>query len=191
MTAIAGIKTDKMGYLYADASASDGDTILSMSTPKIWKANQNVICGYAGSAGLEHLLQFMNWPKFDGSDPLRWMRVTLAPAFQEAREKMAGKDDEEASILLGVKDKETHLFEMETSDYSFFPFEYAIGTGSAQALGSLYSTKHMDVHQRGLLAIESAIEHSPSCKAQFLLFFLVFALFLILLFFAILLNSGF
>ena len=49
---------------------------------------------------------------------------------------MAGKDEEEASILIGVKGKETHLFEMETSDYSFFPFEYtAIGTGSAQALG--------------------------------------------------------
>ena len=165
MTVVAGIRTDESVYLFADSSASDGDTILSMATPKIWKANENVICGYAGSAGLGQLLQFMNWPKFDGSDPLRWMRVTLAPAFQEAREKMAGKDDEEASLLLGVKGKETHLFEMETSDYSFFPFEYtAIGTGAPLAIGSLYSTKHMDIMQRGVLCIEAAVEHSPSCK---------------------------
>lgn len=78
---------------------------------------------------------------------------------------MAGKDEEEASILIGIKAKDTYLFEMQTSDYSFFPFEYsAIGTGSAAALGSLYSTKHMDTHQRGMLSIEAAIEHTPSCK---------------------------
>lgn len=34
MTAISGIKTNESVYLYADASASDGDTILSMSTPE-------------------------------------------------------------------------------------------------------------------------------------------------------------
>ena len=165
MTIIAGIKTSHSVSLYSDASASDGDTILSMTTPKIWKASNNIICGYAGSAGLGQILQFMKWPALDDDNVLRWLRATLAPAFIKAREKMAGKDEEEASILIGVKGKEPHLFEMETSDYSFFPFEYtAIGTGSAQALGSLYSTKHMDVHQRGLLSIESAIEHSPSCK---------------------------
>jgi 20S proteasome alpha/beta subunit len=165
MTVIAGIRTDESVYLYADASASDGDTILSMTTPKIWAASDNIICGYAGSAGLGQILQFMKWPALDDEDVLRWMRATLAPAFMEAREKMAGKDEEEASILIGIKTKDTHLFEMQTSDYSFFPFEYsAIGTGSPIALGSLYATKHMDIHQRGLLSIEAAIEHSPSCK---------------------------
>ena len=170
MTVVAGIKTEKSVYLFADASASDGDTILSMTTPKIWKASDNIICGYAGSAGLGQLLQFMEWPKFTDGNVLRWLRVVLAPAFMEAREKMAGKDEEEASILIGVKElhapnPDTYLFEMQTSDYSFFPFEYsAIGTGAAAALGSLYSTKHMDIHQRGLMSIEAAIEHTPSCK---------------------------
>ncbi len=165
MTAIAGIKTKYSVSLYADASASDGDTILSMTAPKIWAASENIICGYAGSAGLGQLLQFMEWPKLDDDNVLRWLRVVLAPAFIEAREKMAGKDEEEASILLGIKANDTYLFEMQTSDYSFFPFDYsAIGTGSAAALGSLYSTKHMDIHQRGILSIEAAIEHTPSCK---------------------------
>ena len=170
MTVVAGIKTEKSVYLFADASASDGDTILSMTTPKIWKASDNIICGYAGSAGLGQLLQFMEWPKFADGNVLRWLRVVLAPAFMEAREKMGGKDEEEASILLGIKElhspnPDTHLFEMQTSDYSFFPFEYsAIGTGAPQALGSLYTTKHLDVMQRGVLSVEAAVEHSPSCK---------------------------
>ena len=165
MTVVAGIRTNENVYLFSDASASDGETILSMGTPKIWKQSKNIICGYAGSAGLGQLLQFMDWPDFNDKDVLRWLRVSLAPAFMEAREKMAGKDDEEASMLLGIKAKETYLFEMQTSDYSFFPFDYsAIGTGSAIALGSLYSTKNMDVYQRGVLSIESCVEHSPSCK---------------------------
>ncbi len=165
MTVIAGIRTNYSVHLFADASASDGDTILSMTAPKIWAASENIICGYAGSAGLGQLLQFMEWPKLDDDNVLRWLRVVLAPAFIEAREKMAGKDEEEASILLGIKKEDTYLFEMQTSDYSFFPFDYsAIGTGSAAALGSLYSTKHMDIHQRGILSIEAAIEHTPSCK---------------------------
>ena len=165
MTVIAGIKSNASVYLFADSSASDGDTILSMAAPKIWKASDNIICGYAGSAGLGQILQFMKWPALDDDDLLRWLRATLVPAFIKAREKMAGKDEEEASILIGINKGGTHLFEMQTSDYSFFPFEYsAIGTGAAQALGSLYSTKHMDLHQRGQLSIEAAIEHSPSCK---------------------------
>ena len=49
----------------ADSSASDGDTILSMTTPKIWKASNSIICGYAGSAGLGQILQFMKWRKND------------------------------------------------------------------------------------------------------------------------------
>ena len=170
MTVIAGIRTNYSVHLFADASASDGDTILSMTAPKIWKASDNIICGYAGSAGLGQLLQFMEWPKFADGNVLRWLRVVLAPAFMEAREKMGGKDEEEASILLGIKElhspnPDTHLFEMQTSDYSFFPFEYsAIGTGAPQALGSLYTTKHLDVMQRGVLSVEAAVEHSPSCK---------------------------
>ena len=165
MTVISGIRTNENVYLYSDSSASDGDTILSMTTPKIWAASDNIICGYAGSAGLGQILQFMDFPKMDDDNVLRWLRAVLAPAFMEAREKMAGKDEEEASILIGIKKGNTHLFEMQTSDYSFFPFDYsAIGTGSPIALGSLYATKHMDIHQRGLLSIEAAIEHSPSCK---------------------------
>jgi len=163
VTAIVGIKDDKNVYLFGDRGASDSDTIVSMTTPKIWKVSENIICGYAGSGGLGQMIQYMKWPVLEG-DPMKYLRATLAPAIIKGREKMAGKDEEEASLLIGIKVEEPLLFEMDTSDYSVFPFQYtAIGSGGPIALGSLYST-FGTLEERGCLAVSSAIEHSPSCK---------------------------
>ena len=163
MTCIVGIQDDKNVYLFGDRGASDSDTIVSMTTPKIWKVSENIICGYAGSGGLGQMIQYMKWPVLEG-DPMKYLRATLAPAIIKGREKMAGKDEEEASLLIGIKVEEPLLFEMDTSDYSVFPFQYtAIGSGGPIALGSLYSTLGT-LEERGCLAVSSAIEHSPSCK---------------------------
>ena len=163
MTAIVGIRDEESVCLYSDRGASDSDTIVSMTTPKIWKVSENIICGYAGSGGLGQMIQYMKWPVLEG-DPMKYLRATLAPAIIKGREKMAGKDEEEASLLIGIKVEEPLLFEMDTSDYSVFPFQYtAIGSGGPIALGSLYSTLGT-LEERGCLAVLSAIEHSPSCK---------------------------
>ena len=163
MTVIVGIQDDKNVYLFGDRGASDSDTIVSMTTPKIWQVSENIICGYAGSGGLGQMIQYMKWPVLEG-DPMKYLRATLAPAIIKGREKMAGKDEEEASLLIGIKVEEPLLFEMDTSDYSVFPFQYtAIGSGGPIALGSLYSTLGT-LEERGCLAVLSAIEHSPSCK---------------------------
>ena len=163
MTVIVGIQDDKNVYLFGERGASDSDTIVSMTTPKIWKVSENIIAGYAGSGGLGQMIQYMKWPVLEG-DPMKYLRATLAPAIIKGREKMAGKDEEEASLLIGIKVEEPLLFEMDTSDYSVFPFQYtAIGSGGPIALGSLYSTLGT-LEERGCLAVLSAIEHSPSCK---------------------------
>jgi len=88
MTAIVGIKDETRVCLYADRGASDNDTIVSMTTPKIWEVSDNIICGYAGSGGLGQMIQYMKWPTFDG-DAMEYLRASLAPAIIEAREKMA------------------------------------------------------------------------------------------------------
>ena len=166
MTAIVGIKDDKNVYLFGDRGASDSDTIVSMTTPKIWKVSENIIAGYAGSGGLGQMIQYMKWPTFDG-DAMEYLRASLAPAIIKARDKMAGKDEEEASLLIGIKVVEPMLFEMDTSDYSVFPFDYtAIGSGGPIALGSLHSTTG-SLESRGKKAIMAAIDHSPSCKGPF------------------------
>ena len=164
MTAIVGIRDDSNVYLFGDRGASDSDSIVAMTTPKIWHVTENIIAGYAGSGGLGQMIQFMDWPKYDGSDAMKWLRATLVPAIIKTRDKMAGKDEEEASLLIGINIKEPLLFEIDTSDYSIFPFTYtAIGSGGPIALGSLYTSEE-DTHERGILAILAAIEHSPSCK---------------------------
>jgi 20S proteasome alpha/beta subunit len=166
VTAIVGIKDDKNVYLFGDRGASDSDTIVSMTTPKIWQVSENIIAGYAGSGGLGQMIQYMKWPTFDG-DAMEYLRASLAPAIIKARDKMAGKDEEEASLLVGINTIEPMLFEMDTSDYSVFPFDYtAIGSGGPIALGSLHSTTG-SLESRGKKAIMAAIDHSPSCKGPF------------------------
>ena len=163
MTCIVGIQDEKHVYLFGERGASDSDSVVAMTTPKIWKVSDNIIAGYAGSGGLGQMIQYMDWPKYDG-DAMKWLRATLVPAIIEAREKMAGKDEEEASLLIGINIKEPLLFEIDTSDYSIFPFTYtAIGSGAPIALGSLYTSEE-DTHERGILAILAACEHSPTCK---------------------------
>ena len=163
MTVIVGIKDEESVSLFSDRGASDSDTIVSMTTPKIWKVSENIIAGYAGSGGLGQMIQYMKWPTFDG-DAMEYLRASLAPAIIKAREKMAGKDEEEASLLIGIKVEEPLLFEMDTSDYSVFPFDYtAIGSGAPIALGSLYTSEE-DTHEKGIIAVLAAIHHSPSCK---------------------------
>ena len=166
MTAIVGIKDETRVCLFADRGASDNDSIVTMNTPKIWEVSKNIICGYAGSGGLGQMIQYMKWPTFDG-DAMEYLRASLAPAIIEAREKMAGKDEEEASLLIGIKTNTPMLFEMDTSDYSVFPFDYtAIGSGGPIALGSLHSTTG-SLESRGKKAIIAAIDHSPSCLGPF------------------------
>ena len=167
MTCIVGIQDDKNVYLFGERGASDSDSIVSMTTPKIWQVSENIIAGYAGSGGLGQMIQYMEWPKYDGNDAMKWLRATLVPAIIEAREKMAGKDEEEASLLIGIKTITPMLFEMDTSDYSVFPFDYtAIGSGGPIALGSLHSTTG-SLESRGKKAIMAAIDHSPSCLGPF------------------------
>ncbi len=164
MTCIVGIKDEENVLLCSDSGASDNDTIVSMTTPKIWQVSENIICGYAGSGGLGQMIQFMKWPEFTGNDSMKYLRATLAPAIIKTREKMAGKDEEEASLLVGINKGRPELFEIDTSDYSVFPFDYtAIGSGGPIALGSLFSTLGNSV-DRAHVAVEAAIEHSPSCK---------------------------
>ena len=166
MTAIVGIKDDRSVYLFSERGASDNDTIVAMTTPKIWKVSENIIAGYAGSGGLGQMIQYMKWPTFDG-DAMEYLRASLAPAIIKTRDKNAGKDEEEASLLIGVKTITPMLFEMDTSDYSVFPFDYtAIGSGGPIALGSLHSTTG-SLESRGKKAIMAAIDHSPSCLGPF------------------------
>ena len=170
MTVIAGIKNSESVFLMGDRGASDGSTIVSLTTPKLWRQAENIICGYAGSGGVGQMIQYMTWPVLDTDNIPSWMRTHLVPSIVSEKEKRAAKEGDEAGLLIGIKGKKkVYLFEMDTSDYSIWEFNYtAIGSGGAVALGSLFTTNKKgsvgDEKERLSIAIDSSIEHVVSCK---------------------------
>ena len=163
MTVLAGLVSDGVVYISGDRGASDGDSILSMNTPKIAKVN-NWLIGYAGSGGLGQIVQHLDCWNEHPKDVEKFLRMDFVEDYIKAREKVAGKDEEEAQLLIGHKGK---LYEMDTSDYAIFSFGYtAIGSGGPIALGSLHST--MDTaflpQMRVEMAVQAAITHNPACN---------------------------
>ena len=139
MTVIAGIAHQGNVYLSGDRGASDGDSILSMTTPKICKVGDFII-GYAGSGGLGQIVTHLECWTRHPKDVEKFLRMDFVEEYIKAREKIGGKDEEEASLLIGYKGA---LYEMETSDYGVYPFTYtSIGSGGPIALGSLHSTEN-------------------------------------------------
>ncbi len=163
MTVIAGIASEGVVYISGDRGASDGDSILSMTAPKICKVGDFII-GYAGSGGLGQILQHMDCWNEHPKNAERFLRMVFVEEYIKAREKVGGKDEEEAQLLIGYKG---NLWEIDTSDYACFPFTYtAIGSGGPIALGSLYATQHSPISPdlRLNAALKAAIEHNPGCK---------------------------
>ena len=160
MTVIAGVASKGVVTLSGDRGASDGDSILSMSTPKIFQSG-DFLLGYAGSGGLGQILKHMEcWAKHPRNIE-KFLRNDFVEEYKLLREKIGGKDEEEASLLVGYKGM---LYEMETSDYAVYPFDYtAIGSGGPIALGSLHTSSTYTPQQRTILAVEAAIAHSPTC----------------------------
>ena len=175
MTVIAGIKTSKSVFLMGDRGASDGSSIVSLTTPKLWRQAENIICGYAGSGGVGQMVQYMNWPVLDKKDVPAWMRTHLVPSIVSEKEKRVTKEGDDAALLIGIKtSKKTHLFEMDTSDYAVWEFDYtAIGSGGQFALGSLFTTQKEkgSEKERLTLAVDAAyniVQHACLPKTSYL-----------------------
>ena len=169
MTVIAGIKTKESVFLMGDRGASDGSSIVSLTTPKLWRQAENIICGYAGSGGVGQMIQYMNWPVLGKENIPSWMRTHLVPSIVSEKEKRVTKEGDDAALLIGIKtSKKTHLFEMDTSDYAVWEFDYtAIGSGGQFALGSLFTTQKEKGSEKERLttAINASIHHSTTCMS--------------------------
>ena len=160
MTVIVGIRDNGKVYMGSDRSASDGDTILQMTTPKIFRVG-NFLIGYSGSQGLGVMSKHLRCWNTEPEDIERFLRVDFVKEFKGLREEIGGSDDDHASWLIAYN---TYLYEVDTESFSVFPFDYtAIGSGSAVALGSLYSTPEQSPMHRVHKAVNAAIEHTPTC----------------------------
>jgi hypothetical protein len=154
----------------ADSGASDESIMTPIMDPKIQK-NGKYLIGYAGETGLGQLLHSIDLPdpNVQTKDLLRFMRTKFALSFKNAMNlyspSTSPADDKDGglSALIAVKGR---LFEFNSDDFQFNEYlEGAIGSGSHLAFGSLYTTRgYKDINRRLKLAVEAAIEYSPSCK---------------------------
>lgn len=165
MTILVGISDGKNVYIGADRAASDGDTIITMSRPKVGVSNK-WIYAYSGSVGTGQLIEFIEFPVIDRkADVYRLLRKDI---IKQLKTLIAedGDDDKEnhASFLIGANGK---LFEFSSSDWGVVEVsETAAGSGNQISLGSLYTTYTLDItiKERVGLALEAAIEYSPTCQ---------------------------
>jgi len=161
MTVIVGISTGKHVYMGADRGASDEDSMISLSRPKI-HVKDGWIFGYAASLGTGQLMEMIDLP-IPNNDIYRLIRTDIASSLKSAIEDYGNADPEHAAdFLIGANGM---LFEFNTSDWSVAQVKAtAIGSGGPFALGSLYTSKTLLTEDRIELAVQSAIYFSPTCQ---------------------------
>lgn len=165
MTILVGISNDSNVYIGADRAASDGDVIVTMSRPKV-HVKGKWIFAYSGSVGTGQLLEFVDFPTIDKKTDV--YKVLRTDVVKQLKTLIAdhGSDDNDngAEFLIGANGK---LFEFSSSDWGVVEVtETCAGSGNQIALGSLYTTYTLDMtpEERISLALEAAIEYSPTCQ---------------------------
>ena len=82
MTCIVGIAKDGMVYIGGERGASDGSSIVSLDTPKIYIRGEWIF-GYAGSMGIGQIMQIIDIPILeDDDDPFMVLRIDIVDLFK-------------------------------------------------------------------------------------------------------------
>jgi 20S proteasome alpha/beta subunit len=166
MTCIVGIAHKGNVYIGGDRGASDGSSIVSLDTPKVYIRDEWIF-GYAGSMGIGQIMQIIDIPILKPDDnPFLVLRMDLVDAFRSMLEHngITMNEDNDTDILIGCRGR---LFEFSPADWSVAEIkETAIGSGGNFALGSLHTSIGMRIspEDRIKLALESAITYSPTCQ---------------------------
>jgi ATP-dependent protease HslVU (ClpYQ) peptidase subunit len=163
MTCIAGIMKEGKVYLAGERGASEGNYIVPIDKPKIWK-NGPYIFGYAGTFDSQIIQYNFNPPAPEGNiDKFMHTKFLRALKTFYSEWDMGGKDSE-VSLLIGVKGR---LYEHDAEDLTMISYDrefIAIGSGADYAMGSLHATRnHKDPKRRLALAIDAACQYSTSC----------------------------
>lgn len=163
MTCIVGITNGFNVYMGGERSASDGESIISMSRPKI-HVREDWIFGYAGNIGTGQLLEMIPLPIVgEDDDPYFLLRLQVVEDLKKAIDSFGDDESDDTDFLIGCKGR---LFEFSTDGWGVVEvFETSIGTGTSYALGSLYtSIGETDPERRIELALGAAITYSPTCQ---------------------------
>ena len=165
MTCLAVVRKENKIYMAADRGASYDDTILTLTTPKIWKIGPYLI-GYAGSMDGErmrynfnpYIPDIKNLDKFMQTKFIKQLRSFYNDWWVDTSK------DADLGLIICIKGQiyEHNAIDMSLSKYTL---DYlAMGSGAQYAYGYLSATeKSKDPRKRVIGAVNAAIKFSPSC----------------------------
>lgn len=163
MTCIAAIAKEGKVYFAGERGASEGNYIVAIDKPKIWK-NGKYIFGYAGTFDAQIIQYNFNPPEPEGNLD-KFMHTKFLKSIKSFYSEWdIGGKDSEMSLLIGVKGK---IYEHESDGLTLISYDkdyIVIGSGAEYAMGSLHSTRnHKDPKRRLALALDAACDLSTSC----------------------------
>lgn len=169
MTCIAVVRDQANNKIWmaGDRGISDDNTISVGSSPKIWK-KEGYLFGYAGSMDGDRIKHLFVPPQFEGRGSVdKFMYSRFLKALRKFYEEwwVDTSASSDFGMIICVRGK---IYEHSSGDMSLTQYDQdylAMGSGGDLAMGSLYSTKlYKDGRKRANLAVQAAINHSPSCK---------------------------
>jgi hypothetical protein len=100
-----GISNEGNVYIGGDRGASDGSSIVSLSTPKVCIRDEWIF-GYAGSMGIGQIMQIINIPLLqEDDDPFLVLRMDVVDAFKSMMDiqGLSITEDNDTDILIGCR----------------------------------------------------------------------------------------
>ena len=166
MTCIAVLRQEDNIWMAGDRGASDEDTILPLTAPKVFKIGPYLI-GYAGSMDGERIRYNFKPPVPKANTDLEKFMYTeflvSLRNFYEAWWVDISKDSDFGMIIC-INGK---IYEHNAADMSLTTYEseyLTMGSGGSIALGALYATSNQkNARRRVQLAVEAAVKFSTSC----------------------------
>jgi ATP-dependent protease HslVU (ClpYQ) peptidase subunit len=166
MTCIAVVRQDDKIFMAGDRGASDDDTILTLSTPKVWKLGPYLM-GYAGTLDGERIRYNFNPYVPDIKDTDKFMQTKFIKQLRQFYNDwwVDTSKDADLGLIICVRGQiyEHNAVDMSLSKYTG---DYlAMGSGAGYAYGYLNATEKIsDGKKRVVGAVNAAIKFSPSCR---------------------------
>lgn len=172
MSCIVGIKHKRKIYMGADSCVTEGDKVLTLKDPKIFKRGEFLI-GFCGDLRAGQLLKHTKISK-DINSIDKFVEF-MKDLFKKEGIIRKGKDIDEPALLMDAEFIVAHkgrmyvigadlsIVEDGKNDYC------AIGSGSSFALGSLYATRNTKIipRKRLLNALKCSAYFDPGVSAPF------------------------
>jgi ATP-dependent protease HslVU (ClpYQ) peptidase subunit len=165
MTTILGVQHKKGFIIAADSQVTADDrAYIHSSMPKIVELGDYVIAGAGNSRYCDIVLFGWEPPKYDGSEPYKFMVSQFIPELKKIHESTGYtlKDEDTFSFIVGVANRLFYVAE----DYSVIATNtnvYGIGSGSSYAIGAYMATssintamnvaKKLDINTGGTIQI--------------------------------------